>query len=86
MKKLIFANLPVALALCVCTACSDTESISAPSEMCWDEEMSYSEASHSPTSDYVMMFMEQYDCPNLPEGCQHLTITVHRCVGNVEFK
>ena len=90
MKKLISIHLPVAGALAFClTACSDTESsIAAPSTMCWDEEWTYANLAANVVddgSDKLGEFIEANQCFSAYD-CKGITMTVHRCVDNVEFK
>ena len=88
MKKLNALNLPVTLAVCLFgllfTACSGDESspMSAPTEMCWDEVITFQEAMESAYG-YADKFVETYHCTT--STCKDYTLTVHRCVDNVEF-
>ena len=86
MKKLII-NLPVAVALAFCfTACSDNgSSITAPSSMCWDEQLTYEDVSEGIDHAYKAQFEETFNCNSLA-SCDLKVLTIHRCVDNVEFK
>lgn len=83
MKKLISIHLPVAVALAFCfTACS--ENVTAPDTMCWDEEWTYANLADN-GSEKLTEFIEANQCYSKYE-CAGITMTVHRCVDNVEFK
>lgn len=83
MKKLISIHLPVAVALAFClTACS--ENATAPDTMCWDEEWTFDNLADN-ASDKLNEFIEANQCHSGYE-CAGITMTVRRCVDNVEFK
>ena len=81
MKKHLLIHIPLAIAFCVLTACSSDNGVSAPSEMCWDEEITYADAKDLCLS---VEFERVNNCTE--SGCFHLTMKHHVCVDNVEFK
>ena len=85
MKKLII-KLPIAVALAFCfTACSDNgSSITAPSTMCWDEQLTYEDVSTGIDHAYKAEFEAKFNCTLT--DCDGYVLTIHRCVDNVEFK
>lgn len=83
MKKHLLIHIPLAIAFCALTACSSDNGVSAPSEMCWDEVITYKEAT---TRHLTAEFMKVNQCDNVNVDCNELTMKHHVCVDNVEFK
>lgn len=90
MKKLMNIRIPVAVASCIafCACTSETTAVSAPSTMCWDEEMNYEALAELPAEQsayYEAKMVERHGCPEA-RRCDGKTVTVRVCVDNVEFK
>lgn len=84
MKKLNFINIPVAagIAILLC-ACSDGDSsVTAPSEMCWNEQVTFAEALEVD----IQAAEEYYNRTGCYGACMDSIVTVRKCVDGVEFK
>jgi hypothetical protein len=84
MKKLNFINIPVAagIAILLC-ACSDGDSsVTAPSVMCWNEQVTFAEALEVDTP----VAEEFYKRTGCYDACMDSIVTVRKCVDGVEFK
>lgn len=83
MKKLNFINIPVAagIAILLCACSGGDSSVNAPSEMCWNERVTFSEALEVD----IKAAEEYYNRTGCYGACMDSIVTVRKCVDGVEF-
>ena len=84
MKKIIFAMISATMLI----ACADN-GVSAPSEICYDKKLTYSDVTSPEYSQYADEWNEgacvaKYG-PDCAQWDANYTITIRECAENVEF-